>query len=188
MDRYRLSLIAIGVVAIGILGAGWLVGVQPQLDRINKATTQTSSIRQVNAVQEGRNAALAADNARLDEFKADLASDQNEIPASRLQQPLIDQFAAAASAAGVGVDTLTFDGPTAYVAPTGVDVPVPVTQTLVAVPVTITVTGPRPNLEAFAAALQGSTRIVTVSGSEYSGPDDSAMTIKGTTWVLMPPA
>lgn len=188
MDRFRLSLILIGVLAVAIVLGGWALGVQPQLDALGRATTQTASITQLNDVQAAKNAALAVDNANLAEFSAQLAADQAQIPTARSQQPLIDQFDAAAVSTGVTVQSLAFDPATVFAPPAGVPAPLPAAQTLVAVPTTITVTGPRANLEAFAAALQASARIMTLVSSQYAGPDDSSVTLTGTTWVLLPVA
>jgi len=188
MDRYRLSLIIIGVLAVAILGGGWALGIQPQLDRMNTAAKQTAAITQLNTVQEAKNAALAADSKKMDEFAAQLAADQAQIPQARAQQDLVDQFDAAAASSGVVIESLVFDPAVAYVPPAGVAVPTPAGETLVAVPTTITASGPRANLEAFAAAVQASTRIVSIASSQYIGPDDSAVTLVGTTWVLQAPA
>lgn len=186
MDKYRLSLIVIGALAGGILLGGWFVGVQPQLDRINRADTQRASVAEVNAGHEARNAQLAADNEKLDEYRAELEQDRSRIPSSRLQQPLIDQIDAAAAGAGVKVTALSFDVPAAHVAPNGVPLASPANGTLIAIPVALTVAGERPALEQFAANVQRSARILTVSGSQYSGPEEATLTLTGTTWVLSP--
>ena len=188
MDRFRLSLIVIGVLAVAVVFGGWALGVQPQIDRMNNADTQTATIAQLNAAQEQRNAELAADNANLGAYKSELAAGQAEVPASRSQQDLVDQLNAAATSAGVTVSSLVFDTAVAYAPPAGVPVELPAGHTLVSVPLTISATGPRPNLEAFAAALQASTRIVTIAGSQFSGGDDPGLTLTGTTWVMQAPA
>lgn len=188
MDRFRLSLIVIGVVAVAVLFGGWALGIQPQLDALGRATQQTAATKQLNDVQAAKNAALAADNEHLADFQAQLTADQGQIPTARSQQPLIDQLNAAAATNGVAVSSLVFDSAVAYVPPAGVPAPLPAGQTLVAVPTTITVMGPRPNLEAFAGALQVSSRIVSIASSQYTGPDDSALTLVGTTWVMQSPA
>lgn len=187
MDRFRLGLIVIGVVAVAILAGGWFVGIQPQLDRIAAAASQTASIRQVNDAQQQRNAALEADNANLSGYQSQLAAEQAQMPATRSQQDLVDQIGAAATAAGVHIQALDFDAPSAYAAPAGVPVALPVQQ-LVAIPISITAAGDRPQLEAFAAALQASTRIVTISASEFTGPEDDRLVLAGTTWILLAPA
>ena len=187
MDRFRLSLIVIGVLAVAILFGGWTLGIQPQLDALGRATQQTITTKQLNDVQAAKNASLAVDNENLADFQAQLSADQNEIPISRSQQPLIDQLNAAAAATGVAVESLVFDSAVAYAPPVGVSAPSPAGQTLVAIPTTITVTGPRSNLEAFASALQASARIVSIVSSQYTGPDDSAATFVGTTWVMQAP-
>lgn len=188
MDKFRLSLIVFGVVAVAILAGGWALGIQPQLNRIGAADSQTASIRQINNAQEAENAALAADNANLAQYKADLAADEAQIPTTRSQQALIDQINGVASAAGVTVQSLVFDQAMAYAPPAAVPVSLPTAQTLVTVPISISVSGPRPSLEAFAAALQGTTRIITISASSYTGPDESALSVTGTTWVMQAPA
>lgn len=186
MDRFRLSLIVIGVLGVAIVIGGWAIGVQPQLDRASAADAQTASIRTLNDSQQARNAALAKDNEDLPAYTAELADEQSRIPSSRSQQPLIDELNSAAVTTGTAIESLAFDPAVAYTEAPGVTLTLPVSGTLVAVPVTITATGPRPSLENFAAAVQNSTRIITISSSQYSGPDDAALTLTGTTWVLMP--
>ncbi|WP_454112356.1 type 4a pilus biogenesis protein PilO [Microbacterium aurum] len=186
MDKHRLTLIVIGALGLVIIAGGWFVGVQPQLDRIEAANSQTASIRQINDVQQKKNEALAADNDRLEEYKTDLAAKQQEIPASRAQQELINQIDAAATAAGVTVKNLRFDVAAAYIAPAGVDVAGPSSGTLVDVPLTLSADGPRPQLEDFVAKLQSSPRIVTISQSDFTGGEETSLTLTGTTWVLLP--
>lgn len=187
MDKHRLSLIVIGLLAVVILFGGWLLGVQPQIDRIDSANAQTKTVGQLNGVQQARNDALAADNENLGQYKADLAAKQTEIPAKRGQQELINQIDAAAIASGVTVRTLRFDAALEYVAPVGVDVGTASSGTLIEVPVALTAVGPRPSLEAFVALLQRSSRIVTISSSQYTGGDDASIDLTGTTWVLLQP-
>ena len=186
MDKHRLTLIVIGMLGVAVVLGGWLLGVQPQLDRIDTANAQTASLRQLNDVQQAKNTALAADNKRLDEWKAALAENERQIPASRAQQELINQIDAAAAASGVMVKDLRFDAAAPYVAPAGVEVSAPSSGALISVPMTLSVQGPRPQLEDFVARLQGSLRIVTIDSSQYSGGEDSSLALSGATWVLMP--
>ncbi len=186
MDKHRLSLIVIGLLAVVILFGGWLLGVQPQIDRIDHANAQTKSVAQLNDSQQASNDALAADNENLGQYKSDLAAKQTEIPPTRGQQELINQLDAAATASGVTVRSLSFDDAQAYVAPGGVEVPATTSGTLIAVPIALTADGPRASLEDFMARLQGSSRIVTIAESSYKGGDDSSIDLKGTTWVLLP--
>ncbi|MCR2814135.1 hypothetical protein NQ166_13735 [Microbacterium sp. zg.Y1090] len=185
MDKHRLSLIVIGVFAVAIVLGGWFLGVQPQLDRMTRADAQTTSIRQTNDVQEQRNRALAVDNDNLDTYKAELAARQERIPAARAQQELINQIDAAAAAAGVGIRSLTFEPAVSFAGPEGVGLDAP-TGGFIGVPLILTAEGPRPDLERFAANLQGSTRVITIGGSDYRGGEQSSLTITGVTWVLMP--
>jgi len=188
MDKHRLSLIVIGILAVAIVAGGWFVGIQPQLDRMSTANSQTQSIAQLNDVQQLAIDALAAENEHLDQYKADLSEEHKRIPASRSQQELINQIDAAATAAGVTVRTLRFDAATEYVAPEGVDVTPPSSGRLVAIPMTLTADGDRAQLEAFVGSLQQSDRIVTISGSRYSSGDVDSIELTGTTWVLSPTA
>lgn len=186
MSRYRFSLIVIGLLAFLVLIGGWFIGVQPQLDRISTANTQTDSVRQLNQIQQAKNTALAEDDAHLDEYKAQLASTQAEIPAARSQQALIDQINAAAGSAGVTMTALRFEPAQAYVAPVGVSLETPTNGTLVAIAVSLSAQGDRAALESFTANLQASTRLITVIDSQYTGPEDASLTLNGATWVLVP--
>lgn len=186
MDKHRLTLIVIGVLGIAIVFGGWLVGVQPQFDRMEAANAQAASIKQMNDAQQIKNDALAADNERLDQYKNDLTAKQQEIPAGRSQQELINQIDAAAVAAGVTVKTLRFDLAAEYVAPAGVEVSGPSSGMLIDVPLTLNATGERAKLEAFIANLQQSARIVTISSSTYTGGDEQSVDLTGSTWVLLP--
>lgn len=186
MDRHRLSLIVVGVLAIGILLGTFFLGVQPQLDRVARADEQRVTVAQTNATQQARNAALAQDQAKLEAYRAQLATAQAEIPAQRAQQALIDQLHGAAASAGVTITALTFDTEIAWAAPSGTTVDLPPSGTLVAIPMTLAATGERAALEQFAANVQAATRIVTVLSSQYSGPDEPTLTLQGTTWALKP--
>lgn len=186
MDKHRLSLIVVGVLAVGILLGTFFLGVQPQLERTARADEQRATVEQTNATQKARNSALAADQERIDEYRAGLEAAQAEIPAQRGQQVLIDQINAAADAAGVTVTTLTFDTAVAWTAPNSVPVDLPPSGTLVSVPMTLAAAGDRAALEQFAANVQRSPRIVTVLSSSYSGPEDPQLTLTGLTWALMP--
>ncbi len=186
MSRYRFSLIVVGLLAFLVLIGGWFIGVQPQLDRISTANTQTDSVRQLNQIQQAKNTALAEDDAHLDEYKAQLASTQAEIPAARSQQALIDQINAAAGSAGVTMTALRFEPAQAYVAPVGVSLDTASSGTLVAIAVSLSAQGERAALESFTANLQASTRLITVIDSQYTGPEDAQLTLNGATWVLVP--
>ncbi len=186
MNKHRLALIVIGVFAIGIVLGGWFLGVQPQLERMATADVQTAAARDRNNVQEIKNAALAADFAKLDEFTSELKKAQATIPAARAQQELIDQIDAAAEASRVDVSSLQLGAAEAHTPPAVVPVTLPATNRLLAVPLKVVVDGDRGQLEAFVANLQKSKRIITITGSSYSGGDDSSLTVTGTTWVLAP--
>lgn len=188
MDKHRLTLIVMGVIGVAILAGGWFVGVQPQLDRIDSAKEQTASIAKMNDLQEVKNEALAADNERLGEYQADLAAKQQEIPARRNQQELINQIDAAATASGVVVKSLRFDVAGPYLPPVGVDVAGPSAGALVEVPMTLSAAGTRAQLEDFAARIQQSSRIVTITSSSYTADDETLLDLTGATWVLMPSA
>lgn len=186
MDKHRLSLIVIGVLAVAIVVGGWFVGVQPQISRIDAANGQTASIMQINDVQQIANDQLKADNENLPQYTADLAVRQSEIPANRSQQELINQLDASANAAGVTIRSLRFDVAAEYVPPAGIDVIGASGGTLIQIPLTLNADGPREQLEDFVGNLQESSRIVTISSSRYSGGEESAVELTGTTWVLMP--
>lgn len=186
MSKYRFSLLIIGVLALGILAAGWFVGVSPQVDRINAANSTADQVRAVNDLQAIKNAGLAEDNQRLDEYKSELAQAQGAVPANRAQQALVDQVNAAAAAADVMMTTMTFDTPQSYAAPAGVPLGATSSSQLVSVGVVLTAAGDRGQLEQFAANIQGSPRLITVNSSQYTGPEDAQLTLTGTTWVLLP--
>ncbi len=187
MDKHRLSLIVIGALAGAILLGGWILGIQPQIDRIDSANEQTASIRQINDVQQTKNAALAADNEKLGDYKSDLSAKQDEIPAGRSQQDLINQIDAAANSSDVTVKALSFDVAADYTAPAGVEVPSVSSGSLIDIPLTMSVEGPRAKLEDFLAKLQTSSRIVTIHSSDYTSDDETErLDLTGVTWVLMP--
>ncbi|WP_460801899.1 hypothetical protein [Microbacterium sp. GXF6406] len=186
MSKYNFSLIAIGLLAAIILAAGWFVGMKPQLDRMGEANKQTENARQINDVQAAKNAALAEDHKRLDEYKAQITATQAEIPQTRSQQGLVDQINAAADNADVMMRSLTFDSTIRYTPPTGVTIAPVSSGDLVAVTVSISAEGDRERLEDFAARLQASKRLVTVVDSIYTGPEDAVLTLNGITWVLQP--
>lgn len=186
MDKHRLTLIVIGVLAAAILVGGWFIGVQPQIARIDAANEQTTSIARINDAQQLVNEALKADNENLPQYRSELTARQSEIPANRSQQELIDQLDAAATAAGVAITALQFEAAAEYVVPAGVEVTAAAGGTLIQIPVTLNASGPRAQLEAFVANVQASSRIITISSSAYTGGDESAVALTGTTWVLLP--
>lgn len=186
MDKHRLSLIVIAVLAIAILFGGLVIGVQPQVERMNRADAQAETLAATNDIQEARNRALASDNANLDAYKSDLASREAMIPSARSQQELINQIDAASTSAGVSVRSLTFDAAAPYSPPAGVKITGPSSSTLVAVPLTLAADGERAKLESFVKRLQASGRIVTLGASQYTGGDVDALTLTGLTWVLLP--
>ncbi|MDL5349968.1 type 4a pilus biogenesis protein PilO [Microbacterium sp. zg-YB36] len=186
MDKHRLSLIVIGVLAVAIVFGGFFIGVQPQLDRSARASEQTESLRQTNDVQQERNVALAADNLNLGAYEQQLAAKQERIPPARAQQELINQIDAAAAGAGVTIRTLTFDAALGFSAPEGVTADAPAGGTLIGVPLNLTAEGDRANLEAFTANLQNSARIITIVTSQFTAGEESSLVISGVTWVLMP--
>lgn len=188
MDKHRLSLIIIGVFAVAILAGGWFVGVQPQLDRITRANTQTASIKQMNDIQQIKNDALEADNANLETYRGELAEKQKKIPAARSQQELINQLDAAAENADVTIQSLTFEAAVSFAAPEGVTADAPVGGTFIAVPLSLSASGDRKSLEKFAANLQTSARIITIGSSQFTGAEEGSLVISGITWVLMPSA
>ncbi|MFS0867152.1 type 4a pilus biogenesis protein PilO [Microbacterium sp. 179-B 1A2 NHS] len=186
MDKYRLSLIAISVLAVGILAGGWFLGIQPQIDRTSRALVQTATIMQVNNVQQVTVDALAADNDNLGSFRKELATARSRIPEARSQQDLVVQIDKAATDAGVTVTSLNFDDPVSYGVPPMLSVRLPSTATLVAIDMQLSATGERSELEDFAESLQKATRIMTFTGTSYTGPDEPALAISATTWVLLP--
>lgn len=187
MNRYRISLLVIGVLAVVILIGGWFLGVDPQLSRIEAANSQRTLVLQKNTIQEARNAQLAADKAKLPELQAQLDSGLAQIPSDRSQQALIDQLNAAALASGTGLVSVTFDAPVDAVAPAGVAVTLPSSATLVTVPLTMTVAGSRANLEAFLVHLQSVPRIVSVAQTAFSNADEPTLVVTGLTYVLVSP-
>lgn len=186
MDKHRLSLIVIGVFAVAIVVGGWFIGVQPQLDRTSRANVQTASLMQTNKIQQDRNLALAAEDLKLDDYKRQLADNQQRIPAARAQQELINQIDAAAAAAGVSIRSLTFDPAVSFTAPEDITAAVGVGSEFIGVPLTLSAEGERPALEAFAANLQNSPRVITIAGSQFTGGEADSLVISGATWVLMP--
>lgn len=186
MDKYRLSLIAISVLAVGILAGGWFLGIQPQIDRTGRAVVQTASIMQVNNVQQVKVDALEADNEKLGDFEKQLRAARARIPEARSQQELVVQIDRAASEAGVTVTSLNFDEAVSYAVPPLVAVRLPSTATLVAIDMQLAATGDRSALEEFAANLQTSERIMTIVGTTYAGPEEPSLAISATTWVLLP--
>jgi len=186
MDKHRLSLIVIGVFAIAILVGGWFVGVQPQLDRSSRANVQTASLMQTNDIQHAKNQALAAEDLKLEDYKRELAENQQRIPAARAQQELINQIDAAAAAAGVSIRSLTFDPAVSFAAPEDITAAVGVDSDFIGVPLTLSAEGERAALEAFAANVQNSARVITIGGSQFTGGEIDSLVISGATWVLMP--
>lgn len=186
MDKHRLSLILIAVLAVGTVLGGWFLGIQPQLDRAAVADEQTRSVQQLNITQQRKNTQLAEDAKNLDALRAQLSGAQANIPPTRSQQALINQLDGLAGSAGVRIASLTFEQPAPYAPPAGVPVAIPGSGTMVRVGMSVTAAGDRQALERFAAGVQAMQRIITIADSQYTGPEEPTLTLSGALWALVP--
>jgi Tfp pilus assembly protein PilO len=89
------------LVAILILAAAWMLGVSPQLDKANVARADTQAAEAQNIVHAQRLAELKEQAEHLDEYKAELAAIQLQVPAEDGLPKLLREIDSAATQAGV---------------------------------------------------------------------------------------
>lgn len=117
MNRNRIFTIAAVIVMVGVLLAGWFLGVSPQLAAAAADDTQRVTVDAQNAGIQEVVAQLKKDEKDLPALKVTLEGLQRSIPRDANTSAFIDDINALATAAGVVVSGITVAPAQAYLPP-----------------------------------------------------------------------
>ncbi|PWC06733.1 hypothetical protein [Mycetocola zhujimingii] len=124
MDKYKLWVLGLAVVMVGILAMGWFVGVDPQLQAKAAADEQRVSVEAQNDATVQTIAKLKGDFESIDALRAELAGLRSSIPADGDLPAFLTQLDTLAAESGTTVTSLTVAEAIEYTAPeTSVVVP-----------------------------------------------------------------
>jgi Tfp pilus assembly protein PilO len=117
MNRNRIFTIIAAVGMVGVLLAGWFLGISPQLDAAAADEAQRLSVVAQNDEIQAVVAQLREDQKSLPAFKTTLEGLQRSIPRDASTSAFIDDINALATGAGVIISGITVSDAQAYVAP-----------------------------------------------------------------------
>jgi Tfp pilus assembly protein PilO len=169
------------VIALIILLSGALV-IMPQVDAAAAARAETATVNAENAAKEIEIALLAAEFARIDGLRNELAGLRTAIPSGVDTPTLLGQLSEIADAHGVTLDSIGVGEPLAAVAPPASDATGAHTTTtpaamVVKIPVSLSVAGESAAVVSFIGGLQTSDRIISVTAfSTSTGAATDAVT------------
>ena len=171
-----------GTVIIAVLAsiAAWFLVLSPRLESIESIKSETVAVNDQNDILEIKIASLKVEFAKLDEYKAEIAALQVEIPTAAALADYTRQFAAIAEANAVVVTTWAPGAPFSFMPAVSADAPVPDADAatdpaagaapaaqipgFVAMPFSLTVVGTYSNTQAFLSQLQtGTERLFLVT-------------------------
>jgi Tfp pilus assembly protein PilO len=152
--------------AVGVLAAGYMALVSPQLSNASDVTAQKDTVTAANAVTEGQIAMLKKQFSNLPDLEAKLASMRVHMPTSPQEPTLLRQLSAIAADTGVKLTGATFSAPQAMNAAsaTGGAAAVQTPGTLSQIGLNIQVTGSFAQTRAFLMRLETLPRFVLVTG------------------------
>jgi type II secretory pathway pseudopilin PulG len=184
------------IAIVAVLALGYLLGVQPMLNRLDAAKAETVTTQANNAAQEATLAVMKGQYENLDELRDELEVLRISIPGTLDSDFVYQLFAGYSTIAGATIDSITLGeaqlyGVTSEGSPTveGVE---PVAN-LYTIPVTIGIRGEdaAPGL-AFVAAMQRGPRLFLVTSYSAGGGEEGSGgevgTITGYMFVLADPA
>lgn len=176
--RSRAVLIGV-LVAVVLTAAFWFLLYQPARERQAALEAETAQLESQASELEGRLQALRAIREQEVEIRAALARLDELIPSGPAQPATIRQFQLAADAAGVTIQTITFDEPAPVEGATTADA----TTQLLRIPVTMVVNGGYFQMVDFFRRIEvdvpRAVRISTVALAEAADPGFPVLT---TTW------
>lgn len=117
MDKTRLWMIGALIAMVAIVGLGWGLGVQPQLDQAAAADVQTAEVDATNEANQAVIDQLKKDSANLPALKKELASLTASVPPQSDNPALVDELNGYAVANGVLLAGWVISDGKAYVAP-----------------------------------------------------------------------
>ncbi|MGV8969714.1 MAG: hypothetical protein ACOH1J_04620 [Microbacteriaceae bacterium] len=189
----RTWILAAVVISIAIVAAGWILGIQPQLDTVSRASSEATNINDQNQLAELELARLKAQQEELPQLEGELKDLQASIP----QRALLDEYTVAlfslAAENGVTLVSVDYAGASTFAPTTAFAELVPATvnpETFITIPYSISLSGSRENLESFLRAVQLGKRLTIIGGSSLAeSPDASVwgMDFTGTVFVLLGP-
>ncbi|BDZ49065.1 hypothetical protein GCM10025867_13060 [Frondihabitans sucicola] len=156
MDRNKILMFVAVLAMFVVAGAGFLVGVQPQLQAADAAKAQTATTNQNNSALATGVATLRSQFSKIDSLTTQLASLTASVPADAASSTLIDEYNDIAKATDTTIVNLTFADAQAYTEPVATTsagvaaAPKSVTSSLItptnfsAIPVTIQIKGVTP--------------------------------------------
>lgn len=186
INRTRLILIGLVVVAIGVLALTWFLGVSPQLASWSDSDQQYEQTKSRNDAAQIKANRLRQQYAKLDDLKAELAQYQQGVPVTDQSPALIRQVNQAASSSGVTIKQFVVGDAQIYAPPQWFSAP-DTGGRLVTSPITIQASGSTDQLRAFVGNIQGMKRYLTISDVSYAvddSGDGTTANINGTAWVL----
>jgi hypothetical protein len=124
VNRVRITYLLTAIVALGVLGIGWVVGISPLLAAASTADGERQRIAADNAVLELRLAQLATARDELDAHRANLEDLRRALPADGAYDAYLDEVYELAASAGVAIDRVTFGDAVPFGTPAGT-VPAP---------------------------------------------------------------
>ncbi|MCS0498631.1 type 4a pilus biogenesis protein PilO [Protaetiibacter mangrovi] len=190
------------VVVVGVLAAGWFLGVSPQLSAQALADGQRkAAIAQNTSIQTAIDD-LKKEEANLPEYQARAAEIEKVIPSGLESAAFITTLNNLATATAVTIEQISIGEVVKYAPPTGDEnpdgAPKPVTDSRISgdnfllVPVTLSVSGGWNEVLAFTHGVQTGDRLMLVTKVTTSGDGTTfTTTLNGTMYVLLrqaPPA
>jgi Tfp pilus assembly protein PilO len=156
-------------VALLLLALSWFLLINPQHERTDEFNAQTRSAQEKAGTLQRRLVELQAENGKLDEYKAELASNRRALPTTAGMSDFLRELQTTANDTGVTVNTLIVGGAG----------PVTNVPNVFAVPLTLNVTGSATNLPTFLDRLQRVEPRAVLIGSVNAVPEGTSTTITG---------
>ena len=166
------------LAAVGVLGAGYLVLVSPQLTNASDITTQTASVTQGNQREQMQIALLKKQYADLPTLDGQVAAIRTKLPSTPEEPVLLRQLSAVAAINGVTLQSVQFQPPTAMGAAggggaaTSVQAPGVLSQ----IGLGLTIQGSFVQTRAFLTAIETMPRAVLITGLDVTRQGDTGST------------
>ncbi|MFT4029921.1 MAG: hypothetical protein QM675_08590 [Protaetiibacter sp.] len=186
------------VVVVGVVAAGWFLGVSPQLAAKANSESQRQAAVSQNQSIEMTIAKLKAEQENTDSYEARDAELVAAIPSDLESAAFITALNDLATATGVTIQQFSLDDVVPYAEPEAEaasdGAPSPVTDSRITadnfllVPVTLAVSGSWDQVLAFTHGVQTGNRLMLVTKVDTSGDETTyTTTLSGTIYVLVRP-
>jgi hypothetical protein len=207
MRNGRLFLAGGALLALVVIGLGWLIGASPMLAAASENERQTAEIDAMNTAEEIEIALMREQFENIDELRAELDELQLSVPGFTDMAAYFDELAAKAEVATVALQGVTVSGAQPYGAMSSTEVadaegtegsnsseliaPLApsgeLADSLYVLKLDLTIDADAPRLAAFLAALQGDGRLMLVTNVEGSFGTSQRATISGYVFVVHDP-